>query len=71
MLQPIKIKRLSLRVRIFLSMIFLTLISSILMASLSIYQFKREAKEYHEERLERRETAVKEHINYNGEKQES
>lgn len=64
MLQPIKIKRLSLRVRIFLSMIFLTLISSILMASLSIYQFKREAKEYHEERLERRETAVKEHINY-------
>ncbi|MCY1482700.1 Sensor protein ZraS [compost metagenome] len=64
MLKPIKIKRLSLRVRIFLSMIFLTLISSILMASLSVYQFKTAAKEYHEERLERRETAVKEHINY-------
>lgn len=64
MLKPIKIKRLSLRVRIFLSMIFLTLISSILMASLSIYQFKTAAKEYHEERLERRESAVKEHINY-------
>ncbi len=64
MLKPIKIKRLSLRVRIFLSMIFLTLISSVLMASLSIYQFKEAAKEYHEERLERRETAIKEHINY-------
>lgn len=34
------------------------------MASLSIYQFKTAAKEYHEERLERRESAVKEHINY-------
>ena len=39
-------KNLSLRVRIFLSMIFLTLIASILIAAVSIYQFRKEAKEY-------------------------
>ena len=55
---------LSLRIRIFLSMIVLILIASILMASISFIQFKNEAKEYHQERLERKENAVKEHINY-------
>ena len=57
-------KNLSLRVRIFLSMIFLTLIASILIAAVSIYQFRKEAKEYHQDRLERKETAIAEHINY-------
>lgn len=55
---------LSLRIRIFLSMIVLVLIASILMASISIIQFKNEAKDYHQERLERKEKAIKEHINY-------
>ena len=59
-----KMSMLSLRIRIFLSMIVLILIASILMASISIIQFKNEAKEYHQERLERKETAIKEHINY-------
>lgn len=59
-----KISKLSLRVRIFISMIFLTVISSILIASVSIIQFRNEAKEYHQERLERKETAIKENINY-------
>lgn len=59
-----KIGKLSLRVRIFISMIFLTVISSILIASVSIYQFRKEAKDYHQERLLRKETAIKEHINY-------
>lgn len=45
-------------------MIVLVLIASILMASISIIQFKNEAKEYHQERLERKESAIKEHINY-------
>jgi len=58
------IKNLSLRIRIFLSMIFLTLIASILIAAVSIYQFRKEAKEYHQDRLERKETAIAEHINY-------
>ena len=59
-----KIARLSLRTRIFLSMIVLILIASILMASISVIQFKNEAKEYHQERLDRKEFAIKEHINY-------
>lgn len=57
-------KNLSLRVRIFLSMIFLTLIASVLIAAVSIYQFRKEAREYHQDRLERKETAIVEHINY-------
>lgn len=59
-----KMSMLSLRIRIFLSMIVLILIASILMASISIIQFKNEAKDYHQERLERKETAIKEHIQY-------
>lgn len=59
-----KIGKWSLRVRIFLSMIFVTLIASLLIAAVSIYQFGKEAKEYHEDRLERKENAIKEHINY-------
>jgi len=55
---------LSLRTRIFLSMIALVLIASILMASISVIQFKNESKEYHQERLERKEIAINEHINY-------
>lgn len=55
---------LSLRIRIFLSMIVLIIMASLLLASISIVQFKNEAKEYHQERLERKENAVKEHINY-------
>jgi signal transduction histidine kinase len=45
-------------------MIILILIASFLMASISIIQFKNEAKEYHQERLDRKENAIKEHINY-------
>ncbi|MDN3675453.1 ATP-binding protein [Flavobacterium branchiarum] len=45
-------------------MIVLIVVASVLLASISIIQFKNEAKEYHQERLERKENAVKEHINY-------
>lgn len=45
-------------------MLFLTLIASILIAAVSIYQFKKEAREYHQDRLERKENAIVEHINY-------
>lgn len=55
---------LSLRIRIFLSMIVLIIMASVLLASISIIQFKNEAKEYHQERLEKKEDAIKEHINY-------
>lgn len=55
---------LSLRIRIFLSMIALILIASVVLASISIVQFKSEAREYHQDRLEYKENAIKEHINY-------
>ena len=55
---------LSLRIRIFLSMIVLILITSILLASISVIQFQNEARSYYQERLERKEDAIKEHINY-------
>ncbi len=45
-------------------MIFITLIASLLIAAVSIYQFKKEAKDYHQDRLERKEAAIKAHINY-------
>lgn len=64
MIKNIKIAQLSLRTRIFLSMIIVILIASILMASISVIQFKNEAKDYHQERLDRKEFAIKEHINY-------
>ncbi len=64
MKEKFKIKRWSLRVRIFLSMIFITLIASILIATVSIYQFNKEAKDYHQDRLERKENSIKELINY-------
>jgi two-component system, NtrC family, nitrogen regulation sensor histidine kinase NtrY len=64
MFKSFKMSMLSLRIRIFLSMILLILIASFLMASISIIQFKNEARSYHQERLERKEDAIKEHINY-------
>lgn len=64
MKQNFKIRGWSLRVRIFLSMILVTLVASFLIAAVSIYQFKKEAKDYHQERLERKENSIKEHINY-------
>ncbi len=59
-----KITQLSLRLRIFLSMIFLTLVASVLIAAVSIYQFRKSARDYHQDRLERKEDAITEHINY-------
>ena len=64
MFNGFKMSMLSLRIRIFLSMIILILIASILMASISIIQFKNEAKDYHQKRLDQKEFAIKEHINY-------
>ena len=60
----LSLSMLSLRIRIFLSMIVLILIASVVLASISIVQFKSEAREYHQERLENKENAIKEHINF-------
>ena len=60
----LKMSKLSLRIRIFLSMILLILIASVLMASISLIQFKNEARNYHQELLERNEEGIRQHINY-------
>ena len=58
------IKKLSLRLRIFLSMIFLVILASVLMALTAVYQYHEEAQEYHGDRLLRKETTIKEQILY-------
>ncbi|CAM3979223.1 ATP-binding protein [Flavobacterium branchiophilum] len=64
MFSHFKISMLSLQIRIFLSMIVLIIVASVLLASISIVQFQNEAKVYHQERLDRKEDAIKENINY-------
>lgn len=59
-----KLKKLSLRVRIFIAMILLVLLSSILIAAVAIYQYNEETQAYHEQRLERKETAIITSLNY-------
>ncbi|WP_164510800.1 sensor histidine kinase [Nonlabens xiamenensis] len=59
-----KFYRNSLRNRIFFSMMLLTAIASVLIAGMSIYQFREQAKDYHEKRLLRKEQAIKESIAY-------
>ena len=59
-----KIKRLSLRARIFVAMILLVLLASILIAAVTIYQYNEEAKDYHRERLERKEKAIRKSIDF-------
>lgn len=54
----------SLRTRIFLSMIFLVIGASVLIAIVTIFQYKNEAQKYHRDRLLRKETAIRENINY-------
>ena len=57
-------KRLSLRARININMILLVLVASILIAPVTINQYNEEAKDYHKERLERKEKAIRRSINF-------
>ena len=59
-----KLKKLSLRARIFVAMILLVLLASVLIAAVTIYQYNEEAKDYHKERLERKERAIKKSIDF-------
>ncbi|PKA82844.1 HAMP domain-containing protein [Ulvibacter sp. MAR_2010_11] len=54
----------SLRFRIFLSMLLLVIGASILIAAVTVYQYREEAEDYHRERLLRKESAIRENINY-------
>lgn len=54
----------SLRSRIFLSMLLLVIGASILIAVVTIFQYREETQDYHRQRLIRKETAITENINY-------
>lgn len=56
--------KITLRLRIFLSMILIILISFFLTGAIMFYHFKNSNEQYHQERLRRKEFAVIESINY-------
>jgi hypothetical protein len=45
-------------------MIVLVLLASILIGGITVLQYKQEAQDYHKERLERKEEAIREHIKF-------
>ena len=59
-----KLFQLSLRTRIFISMILLVLVASILIAGVTVYQYKADNAIYQQKRLERKEEAVKQNIDF-------
>lgn len=54
----------SLQLRIFLSMIALVILASGLLAVVTSYHYKSEAEELHQDKLERKENAIRSHIEY-------
>ena len=59
-----KFNKLSLRLRIFFGMVLLILGASILIGIISVVQYKEEAKEYHRDRLLRKEDQIRAEIDY-------
>jgi len=54
----------SIQLRVFLSMVLLIVLSSILIGIVTFYQIRKESKEYHQSRLKRKESSIREHIMY-------
>jgi two-component system nitrogen regulation sensor histidine kinase NtrY len=54
----------SLRFRIFLAMLLLLLGASVLIAIVTVYQYKEEAEDYHKERLSRKEENIRKNIDF-------
>lgn len=57
-------KKLSLRSRIFITMILLVVIASVLIAGVSILQYREQNKDYHQDKLLRKEAQIKQSIDY-------
>lgn len=57
-----KLKKLSLRTRIFIAMILMVLLASVLIAAVAIYQYREETIDYHRLRLERKEENIQTHL---------
>ncbi len=53
---------LSLRSRIFLFMILLVILASMLIAAVTVYQYNEQSRDYHEQRLERKESQLLSYI---------
>ena len=56
--------KLSLRSRIFVYMILLVLVASVLIAAVTLYQYNEQSKDYHKQRLERKEAQLLSSIDY-------
>jgi two-component system, NtrC family, nitrogen regulation sensor histidine kinase NtrY len=54
----------SLRFRIFFAMLLLLIMTFVSLSVLTVMQYREEAKDYHRERLLRKEQNIKQHINY-------
>ncbi|WP_171047074.1 sensor histidine kinase [Mesohalobacter halotolerans] len=54
----------SLQLRIFLSMIALVILAAGLLVIVTSYHYKKEAEQLHQDKLERKENAIKSHIEY-------
>jgi len=54
----------SLRSRIFFTMIMLVLVASVLIAGVTLFQYKEQSQDYHQNRLERKEEQILQSINY-------
>ncbi|WP_231373948.1 sensor histidine kinase [Aureivirga marina] len=65
-----KIGHLSLRIRIFISMIVLVLLASILIATVTIYQYKEQTTDYNAARLQRKERSIQAAIDIRLEQEE-
>ncbi len=59
-----QIQQTSLKKRIFLSMTLLVVIASIMIAAVSVYQYREQDNDYHLKRLERKEAAIKTALTY-------
>ncbi|MDT0554264.1 sensor histidine kinase [Urechidicola vernalis] len=57
-------RRLSLQNRVFLAMVALVVMASVLIALVTIFQYNEQAQEYNTGRFERKETAIRKHINF-------
>ena len=57
-------KKKSLQGRVFMYMILTTVVAFVLVMSTTLYQYNLDLKNYHLNKLNRKETALKRHINY-------
>jgi hypothetical protein len=58
----IRFKNISLKIRIFLSMILLVLLASVLILVVTVYQYDEQTKDYNIQRFERKEAITKDII---------